>query len=59
MAVRFRCQLAGIRGFPTLLAGATGEGYHMITHGFCALADIDGVVAEWAGAAPETPSDFR
>ena len=45
-----RCQQAGIRGFPTLLAGTTGAGYRMITHGFCTLADIEDLVEQWAGA---------
>ena len=43
-----RCQEAGIRGFPTLLAGSVG-GYRMITRGFCALQEIDGALEQWAG----------
>ena len=43
-----RCQKAGIRGFPTLLAGAAGQGYRLVTQGFCALDAIEAPLHEWA-----------
>lgn len=43
-----RCQNAGIRGFPTLLAGAPGAGYRLVTQGFCALDAIEAPLQEWA-----------
>jgi putative protein-disulfide isomerase len=54
------CQDAGIRGFPTLLAGTdrsetsgaggedSGRGYRLITRGFCALDDMAGALEQWA-----------
>lgn len=49
------CQDAGIRGFPTLLAGTSRQGpegaergYRMITRGFCALDDMAGALEQWA-----------
>jgi putative protein-disulfide isomerase len=44
------CKQAGIRGFPTLLACAPGQGYQIITQGFCALADIEGALDAWTAA---------
>ena len=49
------CQEAGIRGFPTLLAGTDRQGpdgaergYRLITRGFCALDDLAGALEQWA-----------
>ena len=49
------CQDAGIRGFPTLLAGTDRQGpngadrgYRIITRGFCALDDLAWALEEWA-----------
>ena len=41
------CIEAGIRGFPTLLAGGTGDGYQILTRGYCALEEIEGKLAAW------------
>jgi putative protein-disulfide isomerase len=49
------CLDAGIRGFPTLLAGTDRQGpngpergYRIITRGFCALDDMAGALEQWA-----------
>ena len=51
------CQDAGIRGFPTLLAGIDGQGsggaergYSILTRGFCALDEMAGALEQWAAA---------
>ena len=43
-----RCLDAGIRGFPTVLVGAPGQGYQLVTQGFCALDDIEAPLMAWA-----------
>jgi putative protein-disulfide isomerase len=42
-----RCQETGVRGFPTLLAGSSGEGYRILTQGFCKLDEIEGALEQW------------
>jgi putative protein-disulfide isomerase len=47
-------QEAGIRGFPTLLAGSEADGYMVVTNGFCPLEEIAGPLDVWAGMERET-----
>ena len=46
------CQQAGIRGFPTLLAGTSkpndAGGYRILTHGFCSLDEMAPALEQWA-----------
>ncbi len=40
-------QNAGIRGFPTLLAGSAGSGYTMVTHGYQPLEALADPLEQW------------
>ena len=47
-----KCIEAGIRGFPTLLAGGAGDGYQILTHGFNPLATVEAALVAWAERSP-------
>jgi putative protein-disulfide isomerase len=41
---------AGIRGFPTLIAGTQADGYQIVTHGFAPLDGIRETLEQWLAA---------